>query len=84
MKFLKRHFTFKYHLAKDILNMMGGILKLFKSSMGKFGIYMTIAFFCWFLVKVTTSMREDLQFHKCDYIQKKMPLYKEAMIELKK
>jgi hypothetical protein len=68
----------------DILNMFGGILKLFGSSLGKLGLFMAIVFFIWFILKVAQSMREDLQFFKCDHIANKLPLYKQAMEELKK
>jgi len=83
MKFLRRQFTFRYHSIKDIMNMLGGILKLFKGTLSKFGVYMTIAFFVWFMIKVTQSMKEDLQFYKCDHIETKLPLYRQAMLELK-
>ena len=53
MKFLKRQFTFKYHSVKDVLSMLGGILGLFKKALGEIGIYMTIAFFIWFMIKIT-------------------------------
>ena len=53
MKFLRRQFTFRYNSIKDIANMLGGILKIFKSSLGQLGVYMTIAFFVWFMIKVT-------------------------------
>jgi hypothetical protein len=76
MKFLRRQFTFRYHSIKDVSNMLGGILKLFKKALGKMGIYMTVAFFVWFLIKITQSMKEDLQFQQCDLIAKKLPLYK--------
>lgn len=83
MKFLRRQFTFRYHSIKDILNMLGGILKIFKGTLSKFGVYMTIAFFIWFMIKVTQSFKEDLQFYKCDHIEKKLPLYRQAMLELR-
>ena len=76
MKFLKRQFTFKYHSIKDVMGMLGGILGLFKKALGEIGIYMTIAFFIWFMIKITQSFKEDLQFFKCDHIAKKLPLYR--------
>ena len=44
---------------------------------------MTIAFFVWFMIKVTQSFKEDLQFYKCDHIEKKLPLYRQAILGLK-
>ena len=64
--------------------MLGGILKIFKGSMAELGMFMVIVFFVWFMIKVTQSYKEDLQYFKCDQITKKLPLYRQAMKELKK
>jgi hypothetical protein len=59
--------------------MYSGIIELFEGSLAEMGFYMTVAFFLWFLIKVSASLREDLQYFKCDHIASKLPLYKQAM-----
>ena len=64
--------------------MLGGILKIFKGSMGELGVVMIIAFFVWLMVKITQSFKEDLLYFRQDQISDKLPMYRKAMRELMK